>query len=139
MLKVRLYCIYLLLFFFLGGGGGDKRQQLNYFEGYIIHFESNHSLHEFFFLQMAPDIRRMLDHNSFQPGEEKKMYPRLSFIFYVFLGRQPDSLRRQLVSWEPEGRYHYSKCSVENQKGAIAIHFVQRQRPSGSQRNIFKY
>ena len=29
-------------------------------------------------------------------------------------------------------------CSVENQKGAIAIDFVQWQHPSGSQQNIFE-
>ena len=30
------------------------------------------------------------------------------------------------------------RCSVENQKGAIAIDFVQQLRPFGSQRNIFE-
>ena len=29
------------------------------------------------------------------------------------------------------------RCSVENQKGAIAIYFVQRWRPSGSQPQIY--
>ena len=30
------------------------------------------------------------------------------------------------------------RCSVENQKGAIAIDFVQQQCPSGSQLTIFE-
>ena len=30
------------------------------------------------------------------------------------------------------------RCSVESQKGAIAIDFVQQYSPSGSQRNIFE-
>ena len=30
------------------------------------------------------------------------------------------------------------RCSVENQKGAIAVQSVWRYRPSGSQRNIFE-
>ena len=30
------------------------------------------------------------------------------------------------------------RCSIENQKGDIAIDFVQQWRPSGSQRNIFE-
>ena len=30
-------------------------------------------------------------------------------------------------------------CSFENQKGIIAIDFVQQLRPSGSQRNIFEH
>ena len=31
------------------------------------------------------------------------------------------------------------QCSIENQKGAIAIDFVQQYRPPGSQRNIFEH
>ena len=31
----------------------------------------------------------------------------------------------RIISWEPEGRYHYSRVfSIENQKGAITIDFV---------------
>ena len=30
------------------------------------------------------------------------------------------------------------RCSIESQKGAIAIDFVQQQHPSGSQRNIIE-
>ena len=31
------------------------------------------------------------------------------------------------ICWQPEGRYYYiQRCSIENQKGAIALDFVQR-------------
>ena len=31
------------------------------------------------------------------------------------------------------------RCSIQNQKGANAIDFVQRQRPYDFQRNIFEH
>ena len=42
-------------------------------------------------------------------------------------------------SWEPEGRYHYWKMFRWEPEGAIAMEIVQRERPSGSQRNSYEY
>ena len=49
--------------------------------------------------------------------------------------------KRDIVSWEPEGRYCACSSKIfrwEPEGKCIAIHFIQRKRPSGSQRNIFE-
>ena len=35
-------------------------------------------------------------------------------------------LNHHIVTWEPEGVIADQRCSIENQKGAIAIDFVQQ-------------
>ena len=37
-----------------------------------------------------------------------------------------------------KGAIYIQRCSIENQKGAIAVLRIWRYRPSGSQRNIFE-
>ena len=39
---------------------------------------------------------------------------------------------------DQQGTVTIQRCSIENQKGTIAIDFVQRYHPSGYQRNIFE-
>ena len=39
----------------------------------------------------------------------------------------------------PVGIITIQRYSFQNQKSAIAIYFVQRRRPSGSQQNVFEY
>ena len=49
------------------------------------------------------------------------------FINYLYgqLAGKINKCLMHILNWEPEGRYQYSRCSIENQKGVIAVHSLR--------------